>query len=166
MINLIKTRSNKSHFITKVTGDLRKNVFDNIFDQFEILWIERDPRVVVSSYIKQQWFYKDKPLEYKKLSKKDKIEFYSSYYMRVFNNSKSVKRKLVFYEDLCDNPEKFMRNLLKDFGLDFSEYHASQVKNRQIRKIGWSHYKSKYTNDEIKLINKLLQEPLTYYKYT
>ena len=165
VIKKIKDRSNKPHFVTKITGDLRENVFDNIFENYELIWIERDPRVVVSSYIKQRWFYKNNSQEYKNLSNEDKIRFYSNYYMNIYSKSKSVKRKLVFYEDLCNDPEKFMKDLLKHLDLNFSKYHASKVREREIKEIGWSNYKYMYSSDDVKLLDKLLVEPLTDYNY-
>jgi hypothetical protein len=165
VIKKLKVKSNKPHFVTKITGDLRKNVFDNIFENYELIWIERDPRVVVSSYIKQRWFYKEQPKEYEKLDKIEKIKFYSNYYINIYNKAKVVPKRIVYYENLCKNPQGFMSSLFNELELDFSEYHASKVREREIKEIGWSHYKNKYTKDQIKLLNKLLEEPLSDYKY-
>jgi hypothetical protein len=157
---------NKNHFITKITGDLRKNIFDQIFSDYQVVWIERDPRVVVSSYIKQRWFYKDRTNDFEKLTMEEKIRFYAEYYLSLFEQSKTVERKIVFYEDLCNNPVPFFENLLGSLNLNFSEQHRSRIKNEKIKLVDWSNYEVNYTQHQKKLLSQLLEEPLEYYKYS
>ena len=164
-IEIIISWQNKNHFITKVTGDLRENIFSKVFPVYKLIWIERDPRVVVSSYMKQRWFYKEKLEDFNKMSKKEKIKFYSDYYMKIFNQSKPDDCVIVFYEDLCDDPIKFFESLLLKLNLEFTEDHSKRIIQKNIKKIDWSFYEKKYSDDEVKLLNKLLYEPLNKYGY-
>lgn len=164
-IRKLKDYQNKNHFITKITGDLRANIFDDIFPDYKIIWIERDPRVVVSSYIKQRWFYKDKVGEFNSLSMEEKITFYSKYYMKNYLDSKKTDKKVVFYEDLCQDPIRFFDELLSYLDLDFTDWHKSKIRQHEIKKVDWSSYQNKYSLDEANLLDKLLMEPLQDYKY-
>ena len=165
VINDIKKFQNKKHFVTKVTGDLRENIFDKVFTDYKLLWIERDPRVVVSSYIKQRWFYKENLEGFNEMSTRDKIQFYCDYYLKIFNQTKPKNSKIVFYEDLCDDPIKFFENLLFELDLKFTETHKNRIFKKDIKKVDWSNYKIKYTDEEVKLLNQLLSEPLDKYNY-
>ena len=164
-IEIIISWQNKKHFVTKVTGDLRENVFDKIFSSYRLVWIERDPRVVVSSYLKQKWFYKNKLEDFNKMSHTDKIKFYSNYYMKIYNQSKPVDCEIVFYEDLCDNPLKFFDDLLFKLDLEFTDALKDRILKKEINKVDWSNYEKKYTEKEVKLLNELLKEPLNQYGY-
>jgi hypothetical protein len=155
----------KDNFITKITGAGRTSVLDEIFDNYSILWIERDPRVIVSSYLKQKWFYKDKIEEFNKLTTEDKIRFYSKYYMRIYSNSKSLNRDIIFYEDLCENPISTIEKVLNAYELKFTKSHQRFISNYPIKQLGWEFYKKFYTDNEINLLNELLKQPLKEYKY-
>ena len=164
-IEIIISWQNKKHFVTKVTGDLRENIFDKTFSSYKLVWVERDPRVVVSSYVKQKWFYKNKLQEFNKMSNTDKVKFYSNYYMKIYNQPKPIDCMIVFYEDLCDNRIKFFENLLQRLDLEFTETHKNRITNKDIKKVDWSHYEKKFTDDEVMLLNELLNKPLIKYGY-
>jgi len=162
--NLIKVQG-KKHFVTKITGGLRTSVLDKIFKEYKTIWIERDPRVVVSSYMKQRWFYKDKETEFNNLSMEDKIRFYSKYYLKIFEGSKTAPKKVIFYEDLCEDPVAFFKDLLSHLDLEFTQWHKSKIEQQTIVKVNWSSYKEKYKDNEIVLLHNLLNEPLREYNY-
>ena len=171
---MIKTKSalcklievqGKEHFVTKITGDLRLSVLNKLFTNYKIIWIERDPRVVVSSYIKQRWFYKDKVEEFNKMTMNDKIRFYSKFYLKHYHNALNVNKKLVFYEDLCENPIQFFEDLLNTMNLEFTEWHKTKIRSHNITKVNWSHYEKNYKENEIQLLQALLKQPLEDYNY-
>ncbi|WP_243472452.1 sulfotransferase [Winogradskyella sp. MH6] len=164
-IKKIVALQGKQHFITKITGDLRTNIFNDLFDDYTIIWIERDPRVVVSSYIKQRWFYKNDPEAYDNLTMNEKIKFYSNYYLKNYRGSKDANVKVVFYEDMCQDPVIFFEDLLNYLGLEFTKWHKEKISNVKINKVNWSFYKSRYNEEEISLLNAMLEEPLTEYNY-
>lgn len=166
-VESLKKLSNKEHFVTKLTGESRKEILDKVFEKdYLVLWIERDPRVVVSSYMKQRWFYKNKPEEYAKLSMLEKIEFYSEFYKKHFYGAESLNRKILKYEDLCEEPIMFFENLFKDIGLEFYDKHKTIIKNWNLKTVSWDDYSKKYTAEEIELFNSILKEELNALNYT
>jgi len=166
-IESLKKLSNKKHFVTKLTGESRKEILDQVFDKnYLVLWIERDPRVVVSSYIKQKWFYKNKPEEFAKLSMTDKIEFYANFYKQNFEGAKPLNRKLLKYEDLCDDPVLFFENLLEDLNLPFYKKHRNIIQQWQLKAVNWESYSKKYSEEEKALFNQLLKDEMDYLNYS
>jgi len=131
-----------------------------------VLWIERDPRVVVSSYMKQRWFYKNKPTEFSKLSMEEKIKFYAEFYKKHFYGAKALNRKILKYEDLCQEPTLFFENLFDDLGLEFYDNQRTIIKDWNLKKVSWDAYSKKYTPKEIELFNSILQEELHALNYT
>ena len=167
-IHKIKTFTKKPHFVTKITGDTRYQILSEIFgDDLIFLWIERDPRVVVSSYIKQKWGYKNNPEKFGKLSMQEKIEVNASRYLDYFYQAKELNKKLLFYEDLCANPLMFFESLFSDLNLEFNENQSKIIENWTIKPVTWENdYSKKYDGESQLLINELLREPLDYYNYT
>jgi len=158
--------SNKQHFVTKLTGDARKEILDQVFDKdYLVLWIERDPRVVVSSYIKQKWFYKNKPQKYAKLSMPDKIQFYANFYKQNFKGAKPLNRKILKYEDLCLDPLLFFEELLEDLNLPFYKEHRKIIEDWELNAVNWESYSKKYTEEDIALFNQLLKEEMDQLNY-
>ncbi|MGO2103596.1 MAG: sulfotransferase domain-containing protein [Psychroflexus halocasei] len=166
-IEKIKKITNKKHFVTKITGDTRYHMLNEIFENDLIyLWIERDPRVVVSSYIKQKWGFKDKPDVFSRMSTEEKIKINAERYLDYFYQAKQINKKLFFYEDMCENPTVFFENLFNAIGLNLDSRQKKIINSREIKPINWkNHYLNKYTEREIGLLNDLLREPLMLYKY-
>lgn len=164
-INQILKYQNKKNFITKITGAARVSIFNEIFSDYEILWIERDPRVVVSSYIKQKWFFKNKTEEFNKLTTEKKIRFYVNYYLQIYSKAKSLNRHVIFYEDLCQNPVVSIEKLLANYNLVFSKSHQRFVSNFPIEAVDWNQYRELYSEKEVILLNSLLEQPLRENKY-
>ena len=161
LIESIKKKTSKPHFVTKLTGEARKEILDEVFEKdYLVLWIERDPRVVVSSYMKQKWFYKNKPEEYEKLTMTEKIEFYSKFYKDNFYGAKTLNRKVLKYEDLCHNPLDFFEKLFQELNLNFHKKHKQIIKSWDVKSVNWENYAKKYTNEEIELFNTLLKDEL------
>ena len=156
---------NKTHFVTKITGSPRTNIFNEIFTDYKVLWIERDPRVVVSSFIKQKWFYKSKPDEFEKLTTDQKILFYADYYNKIYCKTKNLNCKIIFYEDLCKNPLETINEVLEDYNLEFTISHKRFVSDYNIKQVSWEYYKNNYDDDQVKLLNKILEQPLNAYNY-
>ena len=167
-ITKIRKASGKEHFVTKITGETRFEILNQIFEgDLKFLWIERDPRVVVSSYIKQKWGYKNKPEEFSKLSMEDKIKINCSRYLNFFEDSKRVQNKtLYFYEDLCDSPFDFFTTIFNDLGLELTDELEDIINSWEINPVGWeTKYKSQYTKDQQSIFEELLSEPLKAYNY-
>ena len=160
-INGILKWQGKPRFITKITGPARKEYLDAIFEDYKLVWIERDPRVVVSSYIKQKWFYKDKPEEFANLTEEEKISFYCSYYLKLRKESKKYDDSiLVRYEDLTRDTVGFFKKLCADLNLPYTSRFAQIVENWQMKEVGWDFYKEKYSAKGVEQMNNLLSEEI------
>ncbi len=166
-IKSIKSVSNKKHFVTKITGDTRFEILKEIFDENILyLWIERDPRVVVSSYIKQKWGYKDRPVEFEKLTNEEKIRLNAKRYLDFYEQSLAINKKLLFYEDLCKDPVSFFRQLFTELDLELTQRQVQIISSWDMKPVGWdSHYKNNYSESEQQLFNDLLDVPLKAYNY-
>jgi hypothetical protein len=160
-LSRIIERSSGNRFITKITGDSRKEIFDMLFDNYQVVWIERDPRVVVSSYMKLRWQFRDKPEEFEKMTEKDKIEFYCTYYLKLRKEAKKYDESiLVRYEDLTNNKVDFFKKLCHDLGLVYTPKFSKIVSNWPIKEVGWEFYKDKYSPEGIALMHELLKDEL------
>jgi len=167
-ISKIKKASNKEHFVTKITGETRIEILNQVFEEdLKFLWIERDPRVVVSSYIKQKWGYKNKPQEFANLSMEDKININCSRYLSFFEDSKRIDNKsLYFYEDLCEDPIAFFTDIFNELELDLNNELKEIIRGWEIKPVGWeTKYKRQYTQDQQTMFENLLSEPLKAYNY-
>ena len=91
--------------------------------------------------------------------------FISNYYLKNYRGSKDANVKVVFYEDMCQDPVIFFEDLLNYLGLEFTKWHKEKISNVEINKVNWSFYKSRYNEEEISLLNAMLEEPLTEYNY-
>ena len=166
-LKIIKKASNKPHFVTKITGETREQILDPLFEGDLIwVWIERDPRVVVSSYIKQKWGYKNNLEAFDKMSMNEKIRLNCNRYMHFYQDSKKlIDKKCLFYEDLCRDPEKFFKSLFNDLNIEFYDHQKCIINKWNIRQVGWGHYKDQYSKEEQDLLTELLKEPLLDYGY-
>lgn len=159
--SVVKFSGTKKIFMTKITGHSRNTLLESLFENYQTIWIERDPRVVVSSYIKQMWFHKDRPKEFAALSEKEKIEFYCKYYLKIREEYKKTDNLiLVRYEDLITDKELFFKNLCNQVGLVYTSMFSQIVANWPIKEIGWEFYKEKYSRDGIELLENLLKKEL------
>ena len=164
---ILKWQGSKPRFITKITGPARKEYLDAIFSEYRLVWIERDPRVVVSSYIKQKWFYKDRLEAFAQLKEEDRIEFYCEYYLKLRKESKKYNSSiLVRYEDLIKDKEVFFRKLCLDLNLPYTNHFSKIVRDWPIEEVGWDTYKNKYTSEGISKMNELLKNELEYLGYS
>lgn len=70
----------KKAFVTKITGESRANFLEHAFSDYVVVWIDRDPIAVVSSMMKQRWFFKKDEESFQKMTLEKKINKYVSYY--------------------------------------------------------------------------------------
>ena len=167
VIEAIKHYSRCNHFVTKITGQTRHKLLDAIFkNDITYIWIERDPRVVVSSYIKQKWGYKKNPLAFSELSMEEKIRINCNRYLEFYHESKAIEKKVLFYEDLCNDPLLFFEELFQELALNFELNHRKFIANHSIKKVTWENtYKHTFEPNHQALFNELLATPLKHYGY-
>jgi hypothetical protein len=96
----------------------------------------------------------------------DKIEFYTNFYKQNYEGAKSLNRKILKYEDLCEEPLVFFENLFQDLGLEFYDKHRTIIKNWNLKTVSWDDYSKKYSSNEIELFNSTLKVELNALNYT
>ena len=147
-------------FLTKITGHGRADLLDSLFEDYQQVWIDRDPRVVVSSYIKQHWFYRDKQSEFKKLTELEKIKFYSEYYLSLRLKEVTERSIVVKYEDLVTNKHKFFTDLLELINLEYTTKFNKIIDNWEMKIVDWNSYKDNYSPKGLVLLEKKLNPVL------
>ena len=104
----------EKRFITKITGNTRIEYIQRLFNNPYIIWIERDPRLVVMSYHKQRWSYKENIRGFYNKSEEELIAEYSKMYIKYYNEKEKLKQfnyKQVFYENIVSDRYKFFQDI-------------------------------------------------------
>ncbi len=111
----------KPGFLTKYTGYPRYEFVQKALPGVRIVHLDRDPRAVVMSVVKQRWGYKKDPEGWAALSPTARIDLAADRYLRW---SEEVERsrpgqgyRRVHYEDLTADADRFMAALLEWLGL-------------------------------------------------
>lgn len=138
-------------FITKLTGPSRAGFIDQIFEDPYIIWMDRDPKAVVTSFYRYKWRYKNKPEEFKRKATIDLLKEYSDYYKKIDKekeNLQSFKFKKVSYESLVDDPVKFFKDICLFLSLQYDKDFHQKVETWEIRKGTNGRYKEIFNKDE------------------
>lgn len=102
--------SGKDFFVSKITGFARAEMLNNAFKNYQVVWIDRDPRAVVGSMIRLRWFFKKKPNEYEAMTEEERISFYVDKYLQFYNSKFEFSNRIdVRYEDLVSNSIRFLK---------------------------------------------------------
>ena len=132
--------SEKSKMVlTKITGFSRVAIFDASFEKVKVVWIERDPRKVLKSILKQKWGAKHlSDREY--MAQLD--SFISMWALRIvayYEEQKSLPfaRFSLKLEDYLSNPKQQLREILEfvnvskvDFFADWKEDELTPKENK------------------------------------
>lgn len=133
-------------------------MLNNAFKNYQVVWIDRDPRAVVGSMIRLRWFFKKKPNEYEAMTEEERISFYVDKYLQFYNSKFEFSNRIdVRYEDLVSNPIRFFENLLPKIGLAMPKSFENMIKNWNIKPIHIDDYKSAFNKVEWKIINSKLR---------
>ena len=115
----IGKRMNGKRFITKITGYSRFAILNELFSDPSIIWIERDPRIVVLSYYKQKWFYKNKLEKFNNTPKMELLKFYVNKYLEFYKDKKKLTKFnfiQILYEELIQYRNKVFDELFSQLG--------------------------------------------------
>lgn len=148
-----------NRFILKLTGPSRFAFLDQIFEDPHIVWIDRDPRSVITSFYKYKWKYKHKPEDFQRKPKKELIKEYIDYYKWLDAEKEKLRQfkfKKVFYEDLVEDPEQFFQNICSFTGLDYNLKFDQIVKSWDIKKNTNEQYKKFFNEEELEYLDSLL----------
>lgn len=117
---IMQYESDDKSFMTKMTGPPYNRVLRDIFPESKIVWVDRDPRAVVLSYIKMGWVGVDR-ISSEKVGNMTKEELIRQSCDR-YNHYYDLKTKEKFdytllYEDLVKDKVSAITNLLNALGL-------------------------------------------------
>ena len=148
-------------FITKLTGPSRWRFLKEIFEGPYIIWLDRDPKAVITSFYSSKWKYKDHPKAFKNKGRTELIKEYSSYYNKLKKDKENLNRfryKEIYYEDLVENPEFFFKDLCEFLDLEYPKGFRRKVSTWGILKNTNKKYQEIFTLEEIALMEKLLAD--------
>lgn len=148
-----------NRFITKLTGPSQFRLIDEVFEDPFIIWIDRDPKSIIASYYKYRWNYKDSPELFKKKTKMELIAQYAKYYKWIHSEKENLKKfrfKMVHYEDLTKDPERFFKELLEFLQLAFTDNFKNKIRSWDIRKNTNEKYKEIFNEKELHYLTQEL----------
>ena len=150
----------KKSFVTKITGQSRADFIRHAFTDYVVVWIDRDPIAVVSSMMKQRWFYKNNEALFKTTPVEERIKRYVLYYKNSLNSKSQIDSNRlieVWYEDLVGDSQKFFTKLLRRLDLPMDQKFIKQIKNWNIKPVGKEKYENDLSSEELELIKSLLK---------
>lgn len=159
-INSILKHTSKERFITKITGKSRYQTIDAIFDNPKVIWIDRNPKSIVTSYYKLKWNYKHRLDQFAKKSKMDLLKEYAMQYLSFEADKKELLKydiQSFQYEKLVENPELFFKEICDFTDLSYSNNFERIVNSWDIKKGTNSGYKKYLNEEEENYLEKLLK---------
>lgn len=159
-LNTLKGLSMGKRFITKFTGRPRDFIFDEIFDNPSILWIERDPVSVIASYYKNKWFYKKQAEVWESLTHDELLKEYIDYYVKITKAGKVLEKYnylSVSYENLIANRVEYFEEILQFLGLKRTERFERTLKDWEIFNSANRGYEKYLSNKDVNFIRERVQ---------
>ena len=154
---------NGKRFITKITGYSRFTILNELFSNPSIIWIERDPRIVVLSYYKQKWFYKNNEEKFNKTSKMELLEIYIEKYLSFYNDKKQLTRfnfTQVLYEDLIQDRKKVFTEIFSQLGEKINPQFQKTMDSWEVKQNLNNKYNNYLHKDELDFLNQSLKTPI------
>lgn len=150
----------KSRFLTKYTGWPRMSFLQAVFPDAQFIYVDRDPRAVVFSYLKQNWW----PNQTCALQMVEKLQFYSQKYLEFFSAKESYQDGIDYfqarYEHLTANPTHALQGIYQVCNLSWrpalEELYASWPIHAEINQ----EWQAVLSAAEKGFLEKILQEPL------
>ena len=162
-ITKIGNRMNGKRFITKITGYSRFTILNELFSNPSIIWIERDPRIVVLSYYKQKWFYKKNEEKFNKTSKMELLEIYIEKYLSFYNDKKQLTKFnfiQVLYEDLIQDRKKVFTEIFNQIGEKINPQFQKTMDSWEVKQNLNNKYNNYLHKDELDFLNQSLKTPI------
>ncbi|MBC8196788.1 MAG: sulfotransferase [Candidatus Marinimicrobia bacterium] len=168
-ITKIGNRMNGKRFITKITGYSRFTILNELFSNPSIIWIERDPRIVVMSYYKQKWFYKKNEEIFNKTSNRELLEIYVEKYLSFYKDKKKLTKfnfTQILYEDLIQDRKKVFCNIFSQIGEKINPKFQKTMDSWEVRQNLNNNYNNFLDKDELDFLNQSLKKPIIEMGYT
>ena len=120
---------NGRRFITKITGYSRFTVLNELFSNPSVIWIERDPRVVIMSYYKQKWYFRQREDQFNQTTKMELLKFYIAKYLSFYEDKKKLSKFnfiQVLYEDIVEDRKIVFTEILNQIGEEINPQFQKQ----------------------------------------
>jgi len=157
----VMKNSGKKRFMTKITGMSRHQFIDVVFENPTVIWIDRNPLSIITSYHKKKWGYKDKLELFESKPTEELLKEYTEKYI-TFQNDKRYLDQFntinVAYEDLVADRHTFFRKLCKGAGLVYSPVFQKTLKSWDIATGSNEAYKKYFSLNEQQYITNLLAQ--------
>ena len=162
-ITKIGNRMNGKRFITKITGYSRFTILNELFSNPYIIWIERDPRVVVMSYYKQKWYYRKNMEGFNNTSKMELLKLYIDKYLTFYKDKQKLNNfnfTQVLYEDLIQDRKKVFTEIFNQIGEEINSQFQEIMDSWEIKKNMNDNYENYFNEKEMDFLNQALRDPI------
>ena len=154
----------KKRFLTKYTGLPRFRFLKAIFPDACLIYMDRDPRAVVFSYMKQKWGFKDDHQAFATMSMTQRLDLYTRRYLEIYQAKRQfdVAKEYIqlFYEQLVQDPLGVIRSVCERVELPFERDFARRIESWVISSETNQMWRQTLTSDEQLYLSKLLEQPL------
>jgi hypothetical protein len=162
-INKIKNVMIGNRFITKITGNSRVTILNTLFSNPYIIWIDRDPRIVVLSYMQNMWYFKNNLEEYIKMSRFELIKFYCDKYLDFYKDKKKLMNYnfiQVKFEELLVNREKVFFDIFNFISEEINPQFQQTLKSWDIKQNQNEKYNGYINEIEMEFLTDYLKIPI------
>lgn len=158
---IMKLEPGHKSLITKLTGPPFNHVLRDIFPESKIVWVDRDPRAVVLSYMKMGWVGVERisSQEISSLTREELIKHACDRYMHYYNlRMKESFAYILHYEDLVKDTVGQVRELLNALELSVDSGYLKFIESIPVYENRNSRYELE--KEEQTLMDQLLNKPL------
>lgn len=160
-VRKVMKSTGKKRFMTKITGMSRHQFINAVFEDPIVIWIDRNPLSVITSYHKKKWGYKDKQELFESLPKQDLLKEYIEKYLAFQNDKKQLdqfKTITVNYESLVADRYSFFKKLCEETHLEYSPVFQKILESWNITAGTNDEYKKYFSIEEQQYITNFLEQ--------
>ena len=154
---------NGRRFITKITGYSRFTVLNELFSNPSVIWIERDPRVVIMSYYKQKWYFRQREDQFNQTTKMELLKFYIAKYLSFYEDKKKLSRFnfiQVLYEDIVEDRKIVFTEIFNQIGEEINPQFQKIIDSWDVKQNLNTMYNNLLNKDELDFLNQSLKNPI------
>lgn len=158
-INSVLKSTGKKRFISKITGKSRYQTIDAVFKDPCVIWIDRNPKSVITSYYKLKWNYKHRMEKFNATPKLELLRQYAEQYKSFEDDKKELLKynlKSFKYENLIQDRTSFFKEICEFANLPYNKDFENLVNNWSIRKDTNQGYKEILTEEEEAYLDTLI----------
>lgn len=153
----------RKRFLTKYTGYPRIGLIRRVFPDALFIYIDRDPRAVVYSWMRLRWMFKKKPAVFREMSVAGKLRIYADRYLALYGAKKRYSPDAdyyqVYYENLISDPLQCFQELCLRTDLDWTHRMERRITNWHLKTRTNQAWRSRLASDEQEYLRGLLRQP-------